>query len=119
MSVSACVQGGRVDSLTKQTLFCWVPPAPAEQSMDVDSAPAPKQTPPEPVPESEVYFRLLILHYLLASQNTYKQAIDFAHKTIERIQSLNRRSMDPLAAKVWYAVERAYELTGQLADARP
>ncbi|KAI0729776.1 diphenol oxidase-A2 [Fomitopsis betulina] len=107
------------DSPTKNTLLVWLPAAPTDQSMEVDPAPAPKQTLPEPAPESEVYFRLLILHYLLASQNTYKQAIDLAHETIERIQSLNRRSMDPIAAKVWYAVERAYELTGQLADARP
>ena len=27
--------------------------------------------------------------------------------------------MDPIAAKVWFAVERAYELGGELADARP
>lgn len=98
----------------------WLPAVPVDQSMEVDdSTPSPKQTPPEPVPESEVYFRLLLLHHLLASQNTHTQAIDLAHDTIERIQSLNRRSMDPIAAKVWYAVERAYELTGQLADARP
>ncbi|KAH9833330.1 diphenol oxidase-A2 [Rhodofomes roseus] len=108
------------ESPTKKTLLEWLPAAPsADHSMDIDSAPAPKQSQPEPVPESEVYFRLLILHHLLTSQNTYTQAMDLAHETIERTQSLNRRSMDPIAAKVWYAVERTYELSGQLADARP
>lgn len=35
------------------------------------------------------------------------------------MQQLNRRSMDAIAAKVWFAVERSYELGGDLADARP
>ncbi|PCH35275.1 PCI-domain-containing protein [Wolfiporia cocos MD-104 SS10] len=112
------------DSQTKKTLLAWVPAASAgEQSMDVDStpasAPAQKHGQQEPVPEGEIYLRLLILHYLLATPNTHKQAMELAHETVQRMQSLNRRSMDPIAAKVWYAVERTYELGGQLADARP
>ena len=88
--------------------------------MDVDNASPPsKQSPSEPVPEVEVYFRLLILHHLLASSANYSKATKLAHETVEKIQALNRRSMDPIAAKVWYAVERAYELGGELADARP
>jgi 26S proteasome regulatory subunit N3 len=88
--------------------------------MDVDSAPAPaKPSAPEPVPEGEVYLRLLILHHLLASPSTYSKALDLAHETVEKMQALNRRSMDPIAAKVWFALERTYELGGELADARP
>ncbi|CCL99614.1 uncharacterized protein FIBRA_01632 [Fibroporia radiculosa] len=115
-----------INSTPKSALLAWLPPAlPQEEStMDVDSIPAPsppqsRQSQPELVPECEVYFRLLILHYLLVSSETYKQAMDLGHETIQRIQALNRRSMDPLSAKVWYAVERAYELGGELADARP
>lgn len=86
--------------------------------MDVDTQPS-KQPQAEPVPEVEVYFRLLILHHLLTSSATYPKALKLAHDTIEKMQALNRRSMDPIAAKVWYAVERVYELSGDLADARP
>jgi len=108
------------ESQTKKTLLGWLPAAAAvDHSMDIDSAPAPKQSQPEPLPEAEVYFRLLILHHLLTSQTMHAQALDLAHETIDRMQSLSRRSMDPIAAKVWYAVERTYELSGQLADARP
>ena len=88
--------------------------------MDVDSTPhSNKMAPPEPVPEGEIYLRLLILHYLLTSSTTYGKALQLARETIQKMQSLNRRSMDPIAAKVWFAVERAYELGGELAEARP
>ena len=88
--------------------------------MDVDpSAVSSRQSQPEPIPEVEVYFRLLIIHHLLTSTATYPKAAKLAHETVEKMQLLNRRSMDPIAAKVWYAVERTYELGGELADARP
>ena len=88
--------------------------------MDVDPAPASsKQSQPEPLPEVEVYFRLLTIHHLLTTPSNYTKAAKLAHETVEKMQTLNRRSMDPIAAKVWYAVERTYELGGELADARP
>lgn len=90
--------------------------------MDVDSTtPAPPPLRPpylEPIPDCEIYIRLLILHHLLASPSTHAQALKLAAETVQRMQSLNRRSMDPIAAKVWYAVERTYEVVGELADAR-
>lgn len=106
------------DAASRKALLAWLPEPSAEQSMDVDSQPS-KQPQAEPVPEVEVYFRLLILHHLLTSPSTYPKALKLAHDTIEKMQALNRRSMDPIAAKVWYAVERVYELSGDLADARP
>lgn len=91
--------------------------------MDVDSAPIsvlPKQQPaPEPMPESEIYFRLLIIHHLLRSKDSYPKAMELANDTVAKVQALNRRSMDPIAAKIWYAVERTYELSGDLSEARP
>ncbi|KAI0716513.1 PCI domain-containing protein [Earliella scabrosa] len=106
------------DSPTKKSLLSWLPEASSEQSMDVDAAPTSKQQ-PEPVPEVDIYFRLLILHRLLTSSDNYPKATQLAHETVEKMQTLNRRSMDPIAAKIWYAVERTYELQGKLADARP
>jgi 26S proteasome regulatory subunit N3 len=88
--------------------------------MDVDPVPTPSKAPvTEPVPEGEIYIRLLILHHLHKSPETYKKSIELAHETVDKMQALNRRSMDPIAAKVWYALERSYELGGELADARP
>ncbi|KAJ7359210.1 diphenol oxidase-A2 [Mycena albidolilacea] len=115
------------DTPTKQSLLSWLPdapPAPATEAMEVDSAsaaaPAPKPPAgPEPVPEVDMYLRLLLMHYFEASPSTHTKAIDLAHQTVEKMQALNRRSMDPIAAKVWYALERAYELGSELAEARP
>lgn len=88
--------------------------------MDVDVAPSTsKPVTSEPAPEVEVYLRLLVLHHLLKSKDGYVKAKELANETIVVIQRLNRRTMDPISAKVWYAVERTYELSGELDDARP
>ncbi|KAH9973806.1 PCI domain-containing protein [Lactifluus volemus] len=107
------------DSPVRVSLLSWLPAAPVQdESMEVDSAPSPRP-PSETVPEIEIYFRLLIVHHLLTSPSTYSEAIDLANETVQKIQALNRRSLDPIAAKVWFALERAYELGGELSDARP
>ena len=109
------------DSPVKAALLTWLPALVKEQKMDVDPTPGSKKehSSPEPVPEVDIYFRLLILHHLLTSPETYAKASKLADDTVEKMQSLNRRSMDPISAKIWFAVERAYELGGHLADARP
>ncbi|KAG2036801.1 diphenol oxidase-A2 [Suillus americanus] len=117
------------DSAVKNSLLSWLPSAPpAEQSMEIDTtseanatAPLPPSSKPtsDPVPEAEIYFRLLIIHHLHTSKDTYSKSIELSHETVDKMQSMNRRSMDPIAAKIWFAVERSYELGGELADARP
>lgn len=92
--------------------------------MEIDSAapqtaPSPPRQNIEPVPEVEIYLRLLVIYQLLSDKSTYHKAMELAQQTVQKMQALNRRSMDPIAAKVWYAVERTYELVGELADARP
>lgn len=79
----------------------------------------PVQPTSEPLPETEIYFRLLIIYHLLASPTTRSQVFKVAHETVERIQAWNRRSMDAIAARVWFAVGRAYEIAGELEDVRP
>ena len=107
------------DSEVRSSLLSWLPASSAQdESMEVDPSPSPK-TPLETVPETEIYFRLLILHHLLTSPSNYSEAIKLANETVQKIQSLNRRSLDPIAARVWFALERAYELGGELSDARP
>jgi 26S proteasome regulatory subunit N3 len=108
-----------VDNATKESLLLWLPPAasPADQSMEFDSDKP--NTSDLVVPEAEMYLRLLILYHLLASEDTHEKALELANETVEKMQALNRRSMDAIAAKVWFAVDRAYELAGELSDARP
>lgn len=107
---------GLVDSATRKSLLSLLPgSSDSASSMDIDSLPKTQ----EPVPEVEIYLRLLIIYTLLNSSETYGKALQLAQETGEKILQLNRRSMDPIAAKVWYAVDRAYELGGELADARP
>lgn len=122
--VGVCIPGvvlvsSFVDSPVRSSLLSWLSAAPTQDdSMEVDPSSSPK-TPSETVPETEIYFRLLILHHLLTSPSTHSEAIDLANETVQKIQSLNRRSLDPIAARVWFALERAYELGGELSDARP
>jgi len=119
---SSCLMGRNTyaDSLVKKALLFWLPSAPAggDAPMEVDSS-APKPAPSELVPEVEMYIRLLILHHLLTSEDTHEKALDLANESVEKMQLLNRRSMDAIASKIWYAVDRAYELGGELSDARP
>lgn len=86
--------------------------------VDISSTTQTSQPKTEPVPEVEIYLRLLILNHFLTFSGTYPKAMELALETVQKMQALNRRSMDPIAAKVWFAVERTYELAGELADAR-
>ena len=113
------ISNAGVDSSVKAPLLSWLPEAPIKESMDVDDVPSTKPPASEPVPEAQIYLQLLLIHYLLTKPETYPEAMTLAKETIAKMQALNRRSMDPIAAKVWYAVERTYELTGDLAEARP
>ena len=122
--VNACTE-----SAVKASLLSWLPAAsPADQSMDIDAAARPNgpaiPTPPpkptsDPIPEVEIYFRLLLIHHLHTSKDKLAKSVELSKETVDKVQQLNRRSMDPIAAKVWFAVERSYELGGDLADARP
>lgn len=95
--------------------------------MDVDveislppSATAPTPTVPtkEPSPEVDVYFRLLLILYYL-DHNGNEKAISLAHETAEKIHALNRRSLDPIASKVYFYLSRAHEVQGTAAEIRP
>lgn len=102
--------------------------APAASGEAGPSAPtvsvAKKYTPPidsatnDLIPEAVVYLRLLLL---LAALDAGKvaEAGAFALETTELIQALNRRTMDQIAAKIYFYLARAYELQDRLAELRP
>ena len=108
-----------VDNATKESLLSWLT-SPINQSMEVDSADKPI-TPDElmMVPKAKMYLHLhlLILYHHLTSDDTHEKALELANETVEKMQALNHRSMDAIAAKVWFAADRAYELAGELSNA--
>lgn len=93
--------------------------------MEVDSSSTPAATTKsspvtvEPVPEIDIYLRLLIIHQLLKEGSPAAKARELSVETVKKMQALNRRSLDSIAAKVWFALERSFELGGDLAEARP
>ncbi|PPQ72723.1 hypothetical protein CVT24_012557 [Panaeolus cyanescens] len=108
------------DNALKSSLLAWLPEASADEvSMEIDSTTKSGADNAKPIPEAEMYIRLLLIHFLLAEEDTQEKALELANETAEKMQALNRRSMDAIAAKIWFAVDRAYELAGEVADARP
>lgn len=79
-----------------------------------------KETLPDVIvgPEGDVYLRLLVILGLIDVGENEK-ALKLAEDTIQYTQSLNRRSMDHLAAKVWFYLARSAELLGRGEAIRP
>ncbi|KAF9580855.1 26S proteasome non-ATPase regulatory subunit [Lunasporangiospora selenospora] len=69
-------------------------------------------------PEVDVYLHLLVMIYLL-DQGQLEKGIALSSATVKTVQELNRRSLDQLAAKVYFYYARFYELSGRLAEIRP
>ncbi|CAG8461882.1 8713_t:CDS:10 [Funneliformis caledonium] len=72
----------------------------------------------QPLPEIDLYLHLLVMIYLLDKQD-YEQGIRLSCETINKIQILNRRTLDQLSARIYFYYARFYELTGNLAEIRP
>ncbi|KAG1050586.1 hypothetical protein G6F43_007150 [Rhizopus delemar] len=70
------------------------------------------------LPEVDIYIHLNVLIYLL-DENQIEKGIELSNKTIQRMASMNRRTMDPLAARVYFYHARFYELSDRLAEIRP
>ncbi|KAG8923530.1 26S proteasome non-ATPase regulatory subunit [Tulasnella sp. 418] len=112
------------DVSEKTTLLGYLPLSADSLSMEVDSdavAERPKAVPisiQDPGPESDIYLRLLVILHLIDT-GVRSKALELAHSTVDKIQALNRRSLDPIAAKVYFYLGRLYELEGNLAEIRP
>ncbi|KAI5454096.1 26S proteasome non-ATPase regulatory subunit [Naganishia albida] len=72
----------------------------------------------EPLPEADVYVRLLIIVGLMDNKHV-DQAYEFAKETAAYIQFLNRRSMDHIAAKIYFYFARCAELLKREEEVRP
>ncbi|KAK0384592.1 hypothetical protein NLU13_8678 [Sarocladium strictum] len=76
----------------------------SEMEVDGESKPAkngPKKEAKEIIPEIDIFLGILIQVYLFDSKQ-YQKGAEFSKYLTERIQSLNRRTLDSLSAKVYF-----------------
>lgn len=93
-------------------------PKEEEHDMEVDTASS--GTPPpvkHPLPELEIYCYLLVLIFLI-DQKKYNEAKVCSSASIARLKTVNRRTVDVLASRLYFYYSLCYELTGDLAEIR-
>lgn len=114
------------DAQQKDLLLSLLPDAPAASSMDVDGAQdkadgSSKKPASTIIPECDFFLTLLVL-VLLLKQNQIPAALSLADHSVQRLQVTNRRTLDQIAAKIYFHYARAHELDGgiqALASIRP
>ncbi|KAJ5162371.1 hypothetical protein N7492_007763 [Penicillium capsulatum] len=84
----------------------------ASSKMDVDSEKN-KTSPKEVLPEVDAYLSILVQIYLFDQRQIQKGA-QFSTNLIERLRTLNRRTLDSLAARVYFYYSLFYEQTAPL-----
>ncbi|KAF7723693.1 26S proteasome non-ATPase regulatory subunit [Apophysomyces ossiformis] len=97
------------NELSKQALLKFL--GQETQKMDIDQESGPV------LPEVDMYIHLLVIIYLLDSQQLDK-GIELANAVVDKLSSLNRRTMDQLAARIYFYHARFYELNNRLQDIR-
>eukprot|EP00732_Lithocolla_globosa_P004186 Lithocolla_globosa_v1_NODE_3722_length_1597_cov_31.643969.p1 type:complete len:469 gc:universal NODE_3722_length_1597_cov_31.643969:48-1454(+) len=85
-----------------------------QDAMEVDSE---KSDAKQVLPEVEVYFGLLLLLFLI-DQKSYQKASVQSSWLVEAVQTHNRRSLDPLAAKCYFYASRVHDLQQTTNDTR-
>ncbi|KAI8928937.1 proteasome regulatory subunit C-terminal-domain-containing protein [Entophlyctis helioformis] len=92
----------------------------AGAKVDVDMEPADDAKPAaKPAgPETELFLALLVLVFLHDQQH-HLIATQLSNSLVAAVQSLNRRTLDPITARLFFYHARLYELSGHLADIRP
>ncbi|XP_047330846.1 probable 26S proteasome non-ATPase regulatory subunit 3 [Impatiens glandulifera] len=86
--------------------------------MEVDTATSAAQvTARHSLPELEIYCYLLVLIFLI-DEKKYKEAKTCSSASIARLKNLNRRTVDVLAARLYFYYSLSYELTNDLAEIR-
>lgn len=89
------------------------------KGMEMDAASAAASGTPEgqPLPEVELYAYLLVLT-LLVDKKQFAAARTLAHAAVERLSQFNRRTLDPLAARIYFYLSLCHEQAGTLAEIR-
>ncbi|URE27773.1 26S proteasome non-ATPase regulatory subunit [Musa troglodytarum] len=89
-----------------------------DHDMDVDTAASAVQGPAKhSIPELEIYCYLLVLIFLI-DQKRYDEAKACSSASIARLRNMNRRTVDVLAARLYFYYSFTYELTNSLAEIR-
>jgi 26S proteasome regulatory subunit N3 len=86
-------------------------------AMDVDASERKRTERAGVLPEAEMYISLLVLVYLL-DHKEHDKAARLSSTLVHKISTLNRRSLDHIAAKIYFYYARAHELLGQFAEIR-
>ncbi|TYJ03578.1 hypothetical protein E1A91_A12G037800v1 [Gossypium mustelinum] len=103
------------EALTRLSSFL---PKEDEHAMEVDTATSAPQAPAKhSLPEIEIYCYLLVLMFLI-DQKKYNEAKACSSASIARLKNINRRTVDVLAARLYFYYSLCYELTGDLAEIR-
>nr|ABR16257.1 unknown [Picea sitchensis] len=91
-----------------------------EKDMEVDSPSSTSQTVPSKhtiLPELEIFAYLLVLIFLI-DQKQYNEAKNCSSAAISRLKQFNRRTLDVLAARLYFYYSYSYELTDSLVEIR-
>ncbi|XP_042454158.1 probable 26S proteasome non-ATPase regulatory subunit 3 [Zingiber officinale] len=89
-----------------------------ENDMEVDTTASSVQTTAKhSLPDIEVYCYLLVLIFLI-DQKRYDEAKACSSASIARLRNINRRTVDVIAARLYFYYSFAYELTNSLAEIR-
>ncbi|KAK3193671.1 hypothetical protein Dsin_024981 [Dipteronia sinensis] len=89
-----------------------------EHDMEVDTASSIIQAPVKHLlPEIEIFCYLLVLIFLI-DKKKYSEAKACSSACIARLKIINRRTVDVLAARLYFYYSLCYELTGDLAEIR-
>ncbi|KAJ5692155.1 26S proteasome regulatory subunit rpn3 [Penicillium macrosclerotiorum] len=87
--------------------------APESSKMEVDTEKN-KAASKEVLPEVDVYLSILVQIYLF-DQRMIQKGAQFSTELIERLRALNRRTLDSLAARVYFYYSLFFEQIGPLA----
>lgn len=103
------------ESEARAKLARFFPAAPeVVEPMKVDGA---EQTAKEFTPELEIYLRLLVVVYLV-DKKQFADARGVVEDLVDYLSTFNRRTLDPLSAKVYYYYSFVAEKEDRLADIR-
>eukprot|EP01098_Paradermamoeba_levis_P007223 TRINITY_DN298_c0_g1_i2.p1 TRINITY_DN298_c0_g1~~TRINITY_DN298_c0_g1_i2.p1 ORF type:complete len:323 (+),score=117.02 TRINITY_DN298_c0_g1_i2:84-971(+) len=69
------------------------------------------------LPEVDVYISLLVLLKLL-DKKLYEESCTFSTSLVDRLNEINRPTIFPLSARVYFYYARSFELTNRLSDIR-
>jgi len=88
------------------------------EAVACDSPPEPASQPKEAcLIETEVFCSLLVTLFVLDAKRT-ETAVTVTSAAVKRMESFNSRSLDVLAARLWYYYSWAHELAGRLDSVR-